>query len=132
MDSCGLFWLGVLPARCPTFLAAAALYADQPTAPNAKSLELSCLQKLDGGLAVNQAVFLSRYLTGLQHNQPSPAEQGMQIPIKWSGYQWRSLVEAEIHDFKRLGESVMARTFKRLVTELHVRADLASRFTQLG
>jgi hypothetical protein len=34
--------------------------------------------------------------------------------------------------FKRLGELVMARTFERQVTELHVRLALLNRFTQLG
>ena len=32
---------------------------------------------------------------------------------------------------KRLGERVMARTFERQVTELHVRVALLSRFLQL-
>jgi hypothetical protein len=34
--------------------------------------------------------------------------------------------------FKRLGERVMARTFERQFTELHVRVALLNRFTQLG
>lgn len=37
-----------------------------------------------------------------------------------------------MHCFKRLGERVMARTFERQVTELHVRVALLNRFTQLG
>jgi hypothetical protein len=34
--------------------------------------------------------------------------------------------------FKRLGEKVMARTFERQVSELHVRASILNRFTELG
>jgi hypothetical protein len=51
---------------------------------------------------------------------------------KWSGYHRRSLVEAKMHCFKRLGERVMARTFERQSTELHVRVALLKGFTQLG
>lgn len=51
---------------------------------------------------------------------------------KWSGYHRPSLVETKMHCFKRLGERVMARTFERQVTELHVRVALLNRFTQLG
>ncbi|APW35968.1 IS5 family transposase [Rhodoferax koreense] len=49
----------------------------------------------------------------------------------WSGYHRRSLVETKMHCFKRLGERVMARSFARQVVELHVRAALLNRFTQL-
>ena len=34
--------------------------------------------------------------------------------------------------FKRLGDRVMARTFERQVVELHIRAALLNRFSQLG
>ena len=37
----------------------------------------------------------------------------------WSGYHRRSLVEAKMRCFKRLGERVMARTFERQVALLH-------------
>lgn len=57
---------------------------------------------------------------------------GRGIWKKWSGYHRRSLVETKMHCFKRLGERVMARTFERQVTELHVRVALLNRFTQLG
>ena len=57
---------------------------------------------------------------------------GRAIWKKWSGYHRRSLVETKMHCFKRLGERVMARTFERQVTELHVRVALLNRFTQLG
>lgn len=57
---------------------------------------------------------------------------GWRIWKKWSGYHRRSLVETKMHCFKRLGERVMARTFERQVTELHVRVALLNRFTQLG
>ena len=57
---------------------------------------------------------------------------GRGIWKQWSGYHRRSLVETKMHCFKRLGERVMARTFERQVTELHVRVALLNRFTQLG
>ena len=57
---------------------------------------------------------------------------GRRIWKKWSGYHRRSLVETKMHCIKRLGERVMARTFERQVTELHVRVALLNRFTQLG
>ena len=57
---------------------------------------------------------------------------GWGIWKKWAGYHRRSLVETKMHCFKRLGERVMARTFERKVTELHVRVALLNRFTQLG
>lgn len=50
----------------------------------------------------------------------------------WSGYHRRSLVDTKMHCFKRLGKRVMARTFERQVTELHIRAALLNRFSQLG
>ena len=37
-----------------------------------------------------------------------------------------------MHCIKRLGERVAARTFERQVVELHVRAALLNRFSQLG
>ncbi len=47
-------------------------------------------------------------------------------------YHRRSLVATKMHCFKRLGERVMARTFERQITELHVRVALLNRFTRLG
>lgn len=57
---------------------------------------------------------------------------GRRIWTKWSGYHRRSLVETKMNCFKRLGERVMARTFERQVTELHIRVALLNRFSQLG
>lgn len=57
---------------------------------------------------------------------------GRKIWKQWSGYHRRSLVEAKMHCFKRLGERVMARSFARQVVELHVRVALLNRFTRLG
>ena len=57
---------------------------------------------------------------------------GSRIWKKWSRYHRRSLVETKMHCFKRLSERVMARTFERQVTELHIRVALLNRFTQLG
>lgn len=59
-------------------------------------------------------------------------ELGRSIWKKWSGYHRRSLVEAKMGCFKRLGERVMARDFERQVTELQVRVSILNRFTQLG
>ena len=57
---------------------------------------------------------------------------GRRIWKQWSGYHRRSLVETKMSCFKRLGERVMARTFERQVVELHIRAALLNRFSQLG
>ncbi len=38
----------------------------------------------------------------------------------------------KMHDFKRLGDRVMARTFERQVAEMHVQVALLNHFTQLG
>lgn len=57
---------------------------------------------------------------------------GHAIWKKWSGYHRRSLVETKMHCFKRLGERVQARTFKRQVVELHVRASILNRFSEIG
>lgn len=57
---------------------------------------------------------------------------GWRVWKAWSGYHRRSLVETKMHCFKRLGERVMARTFERQVTELHIRVALLNRFSQLG
>lgn len=57
---------------------------------------------------------------------------GRTIWKKWSAYQRRSLVEAKMGCFKRMGEWVMARDFDRQVTELQVRASILNRFTSLA
>lgn len=57
---------------------------------------------------------------------------GRRIWKKWIGYHRRSLVETKMNCFKQLGERVMARTFERQVTELHIRVALLNRFSQLG
>lgn len=53
---------------------------------------------------------------------------GRAIWKRWSGYHRRSLVETKMNCFKRLGEKVMARTFERQVTELHIRASILNQF----
>ena len=50
----------------------------------------------------------------------------------WSGYHRRSLVETKMNCIKRLGERVMARSFESQVNELHIRAAILNRFTELG
>ena len=49
-----------------------------------------------------------------------------------SGYHRCSLVETKSHCIKRLGEQVMSRTLERQVKELHIRAAIFNRFTELG
>lgn len=60
------------------------------------------------------------------------ARLGRAIWKVWSGYHRRSLVEAKMNCFKRLGERVMARNFERQVVELQIRAAILNRFTRLG
>lgn len=50
---------------------------------------------------------------------------------RWIGYHRRSLVETKMNCIKRLGERVMSRTFERQVNELHIRAAILNRFTEL-
>jgi IS5 family transposase len=57
---------------------------------------------------------------------------GRHIWKSWSGYHRRSLVETKMNCIKRLGERVMSRTFERQVNELHIRAAILNRFTELG
>lgn len=57
---------------------------------------------------------------------------GRTIWRSWSGYHRRSRVEAKMRCLKLLGERLMARTFDRRTTELHIRAALLNRFTRLG
>ena len=57
---------------------------------------------------------------------------GRGIWKRWSDYHRRSLVETKMNCIKRLGERVMSRTFERQVNELHIRAAILNRFTELG
>lgn len=57
---------------------------------------------------------------------------GRRIWKVWSGYHRRSLVETKMNCIKRLGERVMSHTFERQVNELHIRAAILNRFTELG
>ncbi len=57
---------------------------------------------------------------------------GRAIWRNWSGYHRRSRVEAKMRCLKLLGERLMARTFNRQTTELHIRAAVLNRFTRLG
>lgn len=57
---------------------------------------------------------------------------GRKIRKVWSGYHRRSLVGTKMNCIKRLGERVMSRTFERQVNELHIRAAILNRFTELG
>ncbi|EJQ7927579.1 IS5 family transposase [Pseudomonas aeruginosa] len=57
---------------------------------------------------------------------------GRRIWKAWSGYHRRSLVETKMNCIKRLGDRVMARGFSSQVNELHIRAAILNRFTELG
>lgn len=57
---------------------------------------------------------------------------GRSIWKRWIGYHRRSLVETKMNCIKRLGERLMSRTFERQVGELHIRAAILHRFTELG
>jgi hypothetical protein len=86
-----------------------------PTRKNAKPWKINCL----GAQVRNEILRATRRL-------------GRTIWKKWSGYHRRSLVEARMHCFKRLGERIMARDFDRQVAELQVCAAGQNRFTRLG
>ena len=57
---------------------------------------------------------------------------GRAIWRNWSGTHRRSRIEAKMRCLKLMGERLMARSFSRQTTELHVRAALLNRFTRLG
>ena len=42
------------------------------------------------------------------------------------------MVESKMNCIKRLGERLISRTFERQVNELHIRAAILNRFTELG
>ena len=82
----------------------------------------------------NARAWKSSQTGAASRNEALRACQRLQRRIwkKWIGYHRRSLVETKMNCFKRLGERVMARTFERQVTELHIRVALLNRFSQLG
>ena len=51
---------------------------------------------------------------------------------KWSGYHWRSLVEAKMHCIKLLGDKLSSRNFRSQVNEVHTRVAVLNKFTELG
>lgn len=57
---------------------------------------------------------------------------GRSIWKRWIGYHRQILVETKMNCIKRLGERVMSCTFERQVNELHIRAAIFNRFTELG
>ena len=57
---------------------------------------------------------------------------GRSIWRSWSGTHRRSRIKAKMRCLKLLGERLMARTFERHTTEIHIRAALLTRFTRLG
>ena len=50
----------------------------------------------------------------------------------WSCYHRLSLVETKMKCIKQLGERVISRTFEHQNNELHIRAAILNRFTELG
>ena len=60
------------------------------------------------------------------------ARFGRKLWKSWRSYHQRSLVETKMHYGKRLDERVMSRTFERRVNELHIRAAILNRLTELG
>ena len=57
---------------------------------------------------------------------------GRSIWKRWIGYHRRSLVETKMNCIKWLGERVMSRTFERIVNEMHIRAAILNRLTEMG
>ncbi|NHN91086.1 IS5 family transposase [Acetobacter sicerae] len=57
---------------------------------------------------------------------------GRAIWRRWSGYHRRSRVETKMHCIKLLGQRLMARDFRRQISEVHVRIAILNRFTALG
>ena len=51
---------------------------------------------------------------------------------KWAGYHRRSLVETKMHCIKLLGDKLSARSFDSQVNEIHARAAVLNKFTELG
>lgn len=50
---------------------------------------------------------------------------------KWSGYHLCSLVETKMHCIKLLGDKLSARNFDSQVNEIHARAAVLNKFTEL-
>ena len=57
---------------------------------------------------------------------------GRSIWKRWTGHHRRSWVETKMNGIKKLGERVMPRTFERQLNEMHIRAAILHRFTELG
>jgi hypothetical protein len=76
-------------------------------------------EKTPGAKARNEIFALTQHL-------------GRTIWRRWSGYYRRSLVGCKMRCLKLLGERLMARDFNRQITEVHIRAAILNRFTQLG
>lgn len=59
-------------------------------------------------------------------------DQGKKQWKKNIGYHKRSRIESKMFAFKRLGQTILSRRFKRQVVELKIRVDIMNRFTELG
>ena len=100
---------------CHAAIAARQASAVIPTRRNGRPWQETTL----GAQARNEILRATRHL-------------GRSIWRSWSGYHRRSRIEAKMPCLKLLGERLMARTFDRQTTELHIRAAVLNRFTRLG
>lgn len=101
--------------QCHEVICARDANAIIPTRKNANFWK----EKTPGAKARNEIFALTKQL-------------GRSIWRRWSGYYRRSLVECKMRCLKLLGERLMARDFDRQVAEVHIRAAILNRFTQLG
>jgi hypothetical protein len=90
-----------------------------PIIPPRKNAKMWKKPKNQGETNRNEAVRACQYL-------------GHALWKQWSHYHRRSLVETKMFCLKRLGERLMARTFKRQNTEILIRISILNRYTSLG
>ena len=101
--------------KCHAAICARDANAIIPTRKNANFWK----EKTPGAKARNEIFALTKCL-------------GRAIWRHWSEYYRRSLVECKMRCLKLLGERLMAKDFNRQVAEVHIRAAILNRFTQLG
>ncbi len=90
--------------KCQNAVAARDAQAMIPPRKNAKPWK----PKNAGAIARNDAVNPQRYL-------------GRTLWRRWSGYYRRSRVETKMHCLKLIGQTLMARNFKRQVADIQIR-----------
>lgn len=92
-------------------------------------------QHLDRGVNLNQSASSNPGAVQFGYRNAAIAacrRLGRSSWKRWIGYHRRCLMETKMNCIKRLGERVMSRTFERQVNELHIRAAILNRFTELG